>query len=445
MHKMKIPKTKSIYCRFLNLLAMAFLASALFFLLLHQGGSALLESYFEKTDYMERENERRIADFREYVEKNQLSTTHTSDLTQWVQRQSVVWMQIYRDHVLLYDSQFPYMGASPEYHVKGQYYEWEAYRMVHFEDGDAQVFLTGMYTYQFFNYALLIELFLSVLLFTGIIMAGIRSTMKYIRTLSAEIEILEGGNLDYRITVMGNDEMAVLAKGLDSMRSSIREKISQEAELIHLSQSMITSLSHDLRTPLTALLIYTEILKNEVDASRENMLKWVYKIDEKALQIKDMADCIFNYSLQKKKTDPVSLERMTFHTAFYDALSDACVCLRQQGFDVSFSAAPDDKESGVEIRVDQKYINRILDNICSNLVKYASHESPVRINCFHEEAYCGILFENIKQKDISQVESNGIGVPNIREMMEAMGGTCESEESGEIYRLRLTFAICDMA
>ena len=57
-------------------------------------------------------------------------------------------------------------------------------------------------------------------------MAGIRSTMKYIRTLSAEIGILEGGNLDYRITVTGSDEMAVLAKGLDSMRESIRDKIS---------------------------------------------------------------------------------------------------------------------------------------------------------------------------------------------------------------------------
>ena len=67
--------------------------------------------------------------------------------------------------------------------------------------------------------------------------------MKYIRTLSAEIGILEGGNLDYRITVTGSDEMAVLAKGLDSMRESIRDKISQESELIRLNQSMITGLS----------------------------------------------------------------------------------------------------------------------------------------------------------------------------------------------------------
>ena len=442
MHKVKIPKSKSIYYRFLRLAAVAFLAAVLFFLLIDQGGTALLKSYFKNTDYMERENQRRVEDFRDYVERNKLSTTDTSDLTYWVQKQSVVWMQIYRDHILLYDSQFPYMNANPEFHVTGQYYEWEAYKSINFEDGEAQVFLTGMYTYQFFNYALLIEFFLSFLLFVGIIMAGIRSTMKYISALSTEIEILEGGNLDYRITVMGSDELAVLAKGLDNMRISIREKISREAELIRLSQTMITSLSHDLRTPLTALLIYTEILKNEFDADREKMQKWVHKIDEKAHQIKDMADCIFEYSLQKKKSDPAVLEKMSFHAAFYDALSDASVCLSQQGFDIQFSLSQDDKGINTEISVDLKYVNRILDNICSNLIKYASHESPVHVASFYDSDVCGILFENTKQRDASQVDSNGIGVPNIHEMMEEMGGKCEVEEFGEIYRLRLIFAIC---
>lgn len=235
MPKDKTLKTNSIYYRFLKLLALAFVTAALFFLLLNQGGEKLLDYYFTKTNYMERENARRYNDLRDYVKKNKLSTEDTDRLAEWVRRQEVVWMQMYRDHILLYDSQFPYMKANPEYHVTGQFYEWNGYEMIDFQDGEALVFLTGMYTYQFFNYALIVEFLLSFLLFTGIIMAGIRSTMKYIRTLSAEIGILEGGNLDYRITVTGSDEMAVLAKGLDSMRESIRDKISQEAELIRLT------------------------------------------------------------------------------------------------------------------------------------------------------------------------------------------------------------------
>lgn len=325
--------------------------------------------------------------------------------------------------------------------MTGQYYEWEAYKVVNFEDGPAQVFLTGMYTYQFFNYALLMEFFLSVLLFIGIIMWGIRSTMKYIRTLGAEIEILEGGNLDYRITVMGNDEMAILAKGLDNMRCSIREKIGREAELIRLSQSMITSLSHDLRTPLTALLIYTEILKNEMDTGREKLQRWIFKIDEKAHQIEDMADCILKYSLQNQRTEPARLEQMTFHTVFFDALSDICADLNQQGFEVLPVLFRGSKEACMEISVEANYITRVLDNIYSNLIKYASREHPVRITSFYETSCCGILFENTKQTALPQVDSNGIGVPNIQDMMKEMGGKCEIEEIGEEYRLRLIFAV----
>ena len=56
---------------------------------------------------MERENARRYNDLRDYVKKNKLSTEDTDRLAEWVRRQEVVWMQMYRDHILLYDSQFP--------------------------------------------------------------------------------------------------------------------------------------------------------------------------------------------------------------------------------------------------------------------------------------------------------------------------------------------------
>ena len=69
MPKDKTLKTNSIYYRFLKLLALAFVTAALFFLLLNQGGEKLLDYYFTKTNYMERENARRYNDLRDYVKK----------------------------------------------------------------------------------------------------------------------------------------------------------------------------------------------------------------------------------------------------------------------------------------------------------------------------------------------------------------------------------------
>ncbi|MCB6617382.1 sensor histidine kinase, partial [Ruminococcus sp. 210702-SL.1.03] len=82
-------------------------------------------------------------------------------------------------------------------------------------------------------------------------------------------------------------------------------------------------------------------------------------IDVKAQQIKDMADCILEYSLQKKKTELVTLEQKSFRSAFFDILSETCICLEQSGFTVRASLLWEDRE----ISVDPKYVTRILDNI----------------------------------------------------------------------------------
>lgn len=100
--------------------------------------------------------------------------------------------------------------------------------------------------------------------------------MAYILQLKDEIEILEGGSLDYPITIKGKDELAALAKGLDNMRKSFAGLIDQEGKMVQENQRIITEMSHDLRTPVTSIILYTEILKREpikTRNSRENILK----------------------------------------------------------------------------------------------------------------------------------------------------------------------------
>ena len=425
----------SIFFRFLKLAALALLISSLFFFLINRGVSSLLEAYFQKTDYMRQENDRRLELFSEYIAENQVDATDLPRLSEWTRGQEVVWMQIYRDHILLFDSQYPYMEANAAYHVEGRYYDWDSYRTLSFADGDAQVFLTGMYTYQFFNYALLAEFSLSFLLFTAIMMAGIYRVMKYIKQLNREVRVLEGGNLDYPITVLGCDELAELARGLDSMRQSIRSQIRQEAELIRLNQSMITSLSHDLRTPLTSLLLYAEILEKELP-DQEAARAHLGKIEEKALQIRDMANRILEYSMLKKEKEPGPLRLLSAEEVLLPALSDTAAFLRQQGFQVIF---PPDARAPGRIRVNEEDLPRILDNITSNLLKYALKSAPVRLELFSSDSEIGFGFENRKKAPAGHVESNHIGVSNIRSLIGRMGGRLDIREDRSAYRIRIFF------
>ena len=74
--------------------------------------------------------------------------------------------------------------------------------------------IPGSFSYQLYNWLLVASICLSFAVFLGIVLLGIRKKMKYILKLSDEIAILEGGSLDYSITVKGKDELAMLAEGI---------------------------------------------------------------------------------------------------------------------------------------------------------------------------------------------------------------------------------------
>ena len=81
--------------------------------------------------------------------------------------------------------------------------------------------------------------------------------------------VLKGGDLNYQITIRGNDELAALAGEMDSMRRAIRSR-QEEEELAHLAnRGIVTAMSHDLRTPLTALMGYLDILSIEEDPGKK--------------------------------------------------------------------------------------------------------------------------------------------------------------------------------
>lgn len=166
-----------------------------------------------------------------------------------------------------------------------------------FSDGNADVLLYGFYDYQFYTYTFVGELFLSFLLLLSITMLGIRKIIRYILRLSREIRILEGGDLSYPITVSGHDELSRLAESLDSMRQSLREQTEQEKQLTQANQRMVTEMSHDLRTPLTSIMLYTEILLKGRYKDQEQLLEYVKKIDQKARRLKQLSDHLFEYSL----------------------------------------------------------------------------------------------------------------------------------------------------
>lgn len=423
----------SIYGQLAWLLIAATILSVGFFMILNRTGNYLINYFITHTDYLEREDNKRIDKLQAYITNQKIASTDSKKLTDWVNEQSVIAVQIYKNGFMVYDSNYPeedFGKEAPERH-----YSWETFYTLLFADGEAEVVLYGFYDYQFYNYALVGELILSFLLLLGIVMLGIRKKIWYILRLGREIKILEGGDLNCPITISGRDELTRLAEGLDAMRKSFRAQTEQEKQLTLANQRMITEMSHDLRTPLTSIMLYTEILLKGKYENTEQMMEYIEKIDKKARRLKHLSAHLFEYSLIAGETRGELEKPILFKMAFYDMWSETTAYLEQQGFQIDMDIFWEERH----VRINTDYIIRIFDNLTSNIVKYADCNVPVCVKAFYSEQSAGFTIKNKKAAPKEGTESTQIGLQNIKNMMVKLGGQTVVGQTENEFELLLQF------
>jgi signal transduction histidine kinase len=431
--KNAVDKKQSIYVELTKLLFLAALIAGGIFILLNVGGRHILDNYFDQNTFIETQNKKKMEKLQNYVTENNLKSNDSNILEKWVRKNNLVSLQIFQDNRLQYDSNYETNGeeweVSPE-----DYYEWESYYPITFADGEADVF-TIISISKYYNYAVLFEVIISFFVFLFIVMAGIQRTMKYIRRLRNEIEILEGGELNYPITINGKDELTELARGLNEMRISFQEQLEQETYLTQSHKKLVTEMSHDLRTPLTSLLIYTELLKQNDCNDKELQKKYANKIDQKAHLIKKISDNIFEYSLVSSRMEIELEEAQYVKVIFYDLLSEFAGYLEEQGFSVACNL----NWKKEKIRINADYLTRIMDNITSNILKYADKNADIIIKSVSAEKFVGISIKNEIAKEDRGEASTNIGLHNIKNMMEGMGGKSRITKDEHTFQIELLF------
>ena len=432
----------SLYFKLAGLLLAAVAVSGLFFVVINYAGEQIITKVFSDSSHIEKLSEAYIQDLQDYIDETKAASNDSEKLTEWVRKRKIVSIQVYKDEILTYDSNYP-DAAVEDAEAEGAYYDWEYYYTAEFADGTADVFLYGFFSYPLYSYAMTAEILLAVILLVAIVILGIRKPVRYIGRLKAECEILGSGDLDYQVTVQGKDELSLLARGLDNMRMALRESNEKEAELTAANRRMITEMSHDLRTPLTSLLIYTEILGKKAAKDPRQAMEYVRKIEKKARQIKRLSDNIFEYALITEETKAELGEPQTLRELFYDPLSEMTAYLGERGYTVELRPDTGSGSERRQIRVNEEYINRIMDNIVSNIEKYADKSMPVRIETIYTEEYGGLAFRNgisCSMEDRRKTEgSTNIGLHNVEKMMKNMDGYFRVKQTENIFEITLIF------
>lgn len=417
----------------LVILLAALVAFAVFFLL-YVFSSNLLDSYFADSDYNERQAKRYLAKLRQYVSERQIEATDINSLEEWIDRRKLIYLSIgvYRDGETIYESVYGFREIQED----ENFMETDIVGSeIQFADGPAYVYLMGYFDNQFHMAAIILEIMAATIVFLIIYSAFFRSRINYVISLEREIRILETGGLEHPITIKGNDEIASLAEGLEQMRISLYENIVREEEAVKANYDLVMRVAHDLRTPLTALILYLNLLHGKKYNGDEQLEKYVEKSLLKSEQIKSMSDRLFERFLVSGE-ETLKLEPpKKIQYVFEDILSDMMVFLEGSQFIVEGKIEwPDTK-----ISVVTDYVGRIVNNISSNLIKYADNETPV-VLYLHQEKRCLILGVRNKIRVLEEKqESTQVGIQNMMLMMQKMGGRLEVERENGFFEVRLIF------
>lgn len=415
-----------------------------FFLLSSAASDLLLDRFFEKSKYVETKSEAYLDAFETFIVGAQIAADDTGAIHRWQKNERSVATILYitRGGDVLYDSlrsewETEYGRNVPDAYFGEEYInnDWFFKRTVSFADGDATVSFYGYFDQRAADIARIVEALLSAVLLCVVFVWFIRRKINYIIRLEEEIKILETGGLDYPITVRGNDELASLAANLDQMRLALSENIRTEAAAVKSNYDLVVAVSHDIRTPLTSLALYLDLIITGKYREPDQVLETVEKARGKVTQIKQMTDQLFDRFIFEKKEDQPPDAPAPVRVIFEDALSGAVGYLEENGFHIKADVIWPDRTA----RVVSEYVSRIVDNLCSNILKYAEPSQPVLLSVYEYENDLRIRLSNKCRHLTEQPESTGIGAENIRSMMQRMGGTCRMTLANDVYTICLTF------
>lgn len=304
-----------------------------------------------------------------------------------------------------------------------------------FSDGTARVQLMSYQSLKFFPVFYLSVVILDSLLVLEPILIFVHKKMKYLGRVRCEAAVMGQGDMEHPVTVKGKDEIAALAKELDDLRLALKISMENERQAHMDNQELIRALSHDIRTPLTVLNGYLEILRRK-KGDQENYPQYVQKCLIKTEELRGMTDKMFEYALVFDNPGETAMQDYSLRE-FGGELQEQLEYLELQGFPVEYIR----KEVGDERwKANPFLMQRLLTNLCSNILHYGKRDHKVTADIHMEETKVIVILENgiAVQR---QAAGSGVGLKSAARIAEVHGGEMSWTEKGDVFQIKISIPL----
>jgi hypothetical protein len=203
-----------------------------------------------------------------------------------------------------------------------------------------------------------------------------RSSFVYISKVSETMRAVSAGDLNAEIEVSGDDEFAEIAEMLNAMTEDIRALMDRERESERTKNELITNIAHDLRTPLTSIIGYLELLSRKQDLSEETREKYLEIAYTKARKLQQLINDLFSLTKLSYGKMAMSVSAIDIVKLLEQLLMEFYPNFEQAGLTYELESSV----SALMITADPKLLARLFDNLINNAIKYGAEGKRIRVS-----------------------------------------------------------------
>ncbi len=387
-----------------------------------------------------------VRDFAAYVAEEKITSDNAEAVVAWTRRHRSVYLTVFNDA----DNHFGAAG--------GELWEGEEqpdmdpfFDELISEEGSVSsstgtesnmyivLFANGVHSVAVVDYSLstgtdaiiVMGVMTAILMFFLVMLLYYHNQTRAIVSLSHEVETVSGGDLTATIGSDRGDEIGQLACDVDAMRDTILRKMEEEQRAWQANSDLLTSMTHDIRTPLTTLLGYMELLSADNENLTAEQRDYIRVCTTKAEQIKGLSDKLFLYFWAFNRVEPeTELERVEAALLFEQLVAEYIPAMEAAGLHIETDLTAIAPADTVRIRAES--LRRVSDNVFDNLVKYADRREPVTVTATREDGILKLTVRNAISPKSDKTSSTRIGVKTCVNMMKTMNGSFETvtEDNG---------------
>lgn len=296
--------------------------------------------------------------------------------------------------------------------------------------------------------------FISALI--GIIFCDLIMALFIIKKLNKLVDIqfgvseLKKGNFDYKIDATKDDMFGKLAMDINNLGDNMSLEVEERLKSERMKTDLITNVSHDLKTPLTAIINYIELIKKE---NTDLVVKdYVEILDKRSQRLKVLIEDLFEASKVSSNDLELNLEKNDINQLLMQSIVEMDEAIENSQLDFIINVP----EEEVYILADGRKTFRVFENLIYNILKYSLEGTRVYIDLMIRENKVNICLKNISKyplnfdaKEITErftrgdlsrnIEGSGLGLAIAKGLVEAQGGSLEIDILGDLFIATIEF------